>query len=138
MNEHVLGFAPRRVRVLLRIEGLAAGIAAVAAFAATGGNWVLFALLILVPDLSMLGMLVGRRIGAWAYNLAHTYSVPAALAGIGWAGAQPLLLSVALIWIAHIGFDRALGYGLKYGAFQATHLGWIGKREGRPDLADAS
>jgi hypothetical protein len=37
-------------------------------------------------------------------------------------------LSLATIWIAHIGFDRALGYGLKYGSgFTHTHLGRIGR-----------
>ena len=30
---------------------------------------------------------------------------------------------VALIWLAHIGMDRLLGYGLKYpSAFKDTHL----------------
>jgi len=33
---------------------------------------------------------------------------------------------MALIWAAHIGFDRFLGYGLKYPvAFRVTHLGSI-------------
>jgi hypothetical protein len=41
--------------------------------------------------------------------------------------AWPIAGSVALIWLAHIGFDRALGYGLKYKAgFGFTHLGRIG------------
>jgi hypothetical protein len=36
---------------------------------------------------------------------------------------RPALLAVALIWIAHIGFDRLLGYGLKYiSDFKHTHL----------------
>ena len=40
----------------------------------------------------------------------------------------PLLLSISMIWLAHIGFDRTLGYGLKYSAgFGFTHLGRIGK-----------
>jgi hypothetical protein len=37
-----------------------------------------------------------------------------------------LLLSAALIWLAHIGMDRALGYGLKYPTtFKDTHLGHV-------------
>ena len=33
-----------------------------------------------------------------------------------------------MIWCAHIGFDRALGYGLKSAAgFEFTHLGRIGR-----------
>jgi hypothetical protein len=42
--------------------------------------------------------------------------------------AQPIALTIALIWLAHAGFDRLLGYGLKYPtAFTDTHLGRIGK-----------
>lgn len=138
MTAHTLGFPPKDVRLTLRLEGLAAGIAAITAFSLTGGNWWLFAALILAPDLSMLAMMAGQKAGSRAYNLAHTYTVPALLAAVGWLTSAPWVLSVALIWIAHIGLDRALGYGLKYGSFKATHLGWIGKKEERPTLADAA
>ena len=41
-----------------------------------------------------------------------------------------LVLAVALVWCAHIGFDRALGYGLKYAAgFRETHLGRLGRAD---------
>lgn len=34
--------------------------------------------------------------------------------------------AVALIWLLHIGFDRAIGYGLKYpSSFKETHLGRV-------------
>ena len=37
------------------------------------------------------------------------------------------LIMLGLVWAAHIGVDRALGLGLKYGAgFGFTHLGRIG------------
>jgi hypothetical protein len=50
-----------------------------------------------------------------------------ALMTAGFALESPRVLSIALIWMAHIGFDRALGYGLKYSAgFGFTHLGRIG------------
>jgi hypothetical protein len=53
---------------------------------------------------------------------------PMTLMVTGLALASPLVLSIAMIWLAHIGFDRALGYGLKYSAgFGFTHLGRIGK-----------
>jgi hypothetical protein len=49
----------------------------------------------------------------------------------GFALASPLVLSIAMIWMAHIGIDRALGYGLKYSAgFTFTHLGRIGRLPG--------
>jgi hypothetical protein len=125
---HASGFPPLEVTALLRLEGLAAFAAAVTAFQLTGSNWWLFAALILVPDLAMFGFLANYRIGARIYNFAHTYAVPAVLGGIGWFSGTGWIVAVALIWIAHIGADRALGYGLRYPDLgQATHLGWVGK-----------
>ena len=118
---------PGELRAWLRAEGLVAFAVAITLYARTGGDWRLFILLFLAPDLSMLAYLRNPRFGAAGYNLAHTYVLPAALfalglLGIAWAG------PVALIWAAHIGFDRALGYGLKYRAgFGLTHLGRIGR-----------
>ncbi|WP_304219059.1 DUF4260 family protein, partial [Phenylobacterium aquaticum] len=78
----------------------------------------------LVPDLSMLGYLLGRRAGAVSYNLAHSYAGPAALGAAGIIQSQPLMTALALVWVAHVGFDRMLGYGLKYATgFKHTHLG---------------
>ena len=109
--------------VILRAEGLALLVAATWAFAALGESWWLFAALILVPDLSMLGYLRGPRLGAAAYNAAHTTLGPFALLALGYLGAMPLLTSLTLIWGAHVGLDRMMGYGLKYPwAFKATHL----------------
>ena len=109
--------------LILRAEGLAVLVAAAWAYAATGASWWLFAALILAPDLSMLGYLRGPRLGAAAYNAAHTYLAPLGLLALGQLGAVPALTTIALIWAAHIGMDRMLGYGLKYPwAFKATHL----------------
>lgn len=114
--------------LLLRLEGLAAFAAALAAYAHDSGAWTMFAVLLLAPDLAMLGYLAGPRIGAAAYNLAHLYIAPLALAAAGSAFGAPTAISLALIWIAHIGMDRALGYGLKYASgFSDTHLGRIGR-----------
>ena len=115
-----------RPRVLLRLEGAAVLALAVAGYRASGGNWWLFALLLLAPDLAALGYLAGNRVGAATYNLVHTYVLPLALLGYGLWGASPLALSLALIWLAHIGMDRTVGYGLKYAtAFKDTHLGRV-------------
>ena len=115
-------------RTLLRLEGLTlfAGMTLVYGF--WGGPWWLYAVLFLAPDLSFLAYLAGPKIGAWIYNAAHTTIIPFAMLTVGFGFAPPLVLSVALIWLAHIGIDRALGYGLKYSAgFGFTHLGRIGK-----------
>jgi len=111
------------VSLLLRAEGALVGAAAIAAYAYLGQSWWLFAALILAPDLFMLGYLRGPRTGAAVYNFAHTYLVPAALGLLGFGFNLPLVLGVAAIWAAHIGLDRAMGYGLKSGAgFKGTHL----------------
>ena len=119
------------VKTLLRLEGLTllAGMTLVYGF--WGGPWWLYAVLFFAPDLSFVAYLAGPKIGACVYNAMHTTIVPMAVltAGFGFA---PYLLWFALIWLAHIGFDRALGYGLKYSAgFGFTHLGRIGRGAGR-------
>ena len=111
------------VTSMLRLEGALAAAGAIAAFYALGYSWWLFGALILAPDLAMLGFLAGPRVGAWTYNLAHTYLAPAILAAIGYATHEPLAMALAAIWAAHIGVDRVLGYGLKLGTdFKTTHL----------------
>ncbi len=116
------------VKAVLRLEGLAVLLAALVAYQHAGFAWSTFAWFILLPDLSFLGYLAGPRLGALSYNLAHSYTGPvlclAAAIGLG----MPLALCAALIWLAHIGVDRSLGYGLKYAqGFGFTHLGRVGK-----------
>ena len=117
--------------LLQRLEGLVAFGAALAAYAWLGQSWWLFAALFLAPDLAMLGYLRSGRSGMLAYNLVHTYVAPALLALLGLA-VGPVAFGLAAIWTAHIGLDRAVGYGLKLDSFGQTHLGPIGKaRPGR-------
>lgn len=115
-------------RLLLRLEGLALFAFATAGFALTGLSWWLYALVFFTPDLSFAAYLAGPRNGAMVYNAVHTTVLPAVLAGLGLMLGQPLLLGLAAILAAHIGFDRMMGYGLKYAsAFGDTHLGRIGR-----------
>jgi uncharacterized protein DUF4260 len=128
-NAAAQGFVTGNVRLLLRLEGLAAFAAAVAFYAQAGFSWPAFVLFFLVPDLAMLAYLAGPHSGAIAYNLVHTYVLAVALTLAGFFAGAPAVAAGGLIWIAHIGFDRALGYGLKYSsAFGDTHLGRIGRR----------
>lgn len=114
--------------VLLRIEGAAEAVAALAVYAVLGESWWLFAALVLAPDLSFLAYLAGPRVGAVIYNSVHMTVGPAVLVCIGLYTGTGLLLSIAAIWMFHIGWDRALGYGLKgYEGFEYTHLGPIGR-----------
>ncbi len=115
-------------RLLLRLEGAALLLAAMAGYQVLGASWATFALLFLVPDLSFAGYLGGPRLGAITYNALHSTIGVAGLATLAYFGDVATLWPIVLIWLAHVGFDRALGYGLKYGsAFQATHLGRIGR-----------
>jgi Domain of unknown function (DUF4260) len=114
--------------LFLRSEGLVLVGLSVFLYAWIDESWLLFALLLLAPDLSIAGYAAGPRVGAISYNIAHTYLIPASLIVAGVAGGVPTVLAVGLIWFAHIGLDRLLGYGLKQPTgFRNTHLGRIGR-----------
>jgi hypothetical protein len=116
------------VRVWLRLEGAAAFIAGLALFGWLGGPWLLVLPLLLLPDVSAIGYLRGPRLGAMTYNLLHNWAVGLAVLGIGLATAVAPLAIAGAILIAHVGMDRAAGYGLKLPtSFQDTHLGRIGR-----------
>jgi hypothetical protein len=111
-------------RMWLRLEGAAVVAASLVAYQWQLGSWWIFAVAFLAPDLSMLGYLAGPAIGARAYNLVHSYVGPIFLAIYGIGIGRGDVVPWALIWFAHIGCDRLLGYGLKYeSAFNETHLG---------------
>ena len=113
---------------LERLEGLAVLAASALLYAQNGSSLWLFLALLLAPDIAMLGYLRGPKTGALAYNLAHTMAFPVALALTGTLAGSSTLTALGLIWLAHIGMDRALGYGLKLETgFQDTTLGRIGR-----------
>ena len=114
---------PATPALLLRLEGAALFIVALAVYRELGLSWWLFVLLFLMPDLSFLGYFGGTRVGAMVYNAAHTYTLPAGLWLLGFWGERGWMMGVALIWAAHIGLDRLIGFGLKYPTvFKPTHL----------------
>ncbi len=122
------GAAANGVRLLLRIEGGALLAAATAAYWTLGFNWTSFALLFFAPDLTFAAYLFGPRAGAAAYNALHSTAGALALGAAALAFRSSPLEMVALIWLAHVGFDRMLGYGLKYSSgFGDTHLGRLGR-----------
>jgi hypothetical protein len=123
------GGATGSVRTLLRLEGAALAVACMVFYSYFEGSWWMFAILLLAPDLSFLGYLAGPRAGAAAYNATHAAILPMLLGIVAMVLPSALAMHLSLIWCAHIGLDRALGYGLKYDAgFTFTHLGRIGKR----------
>lgn len=120
--------APPSTRTWLRLEGVAAFVAGLAVFGAAGGPWLLAIPLLLVPDISAIGYLGGPRLGAVTYNLVHNWAIGLAALGLGvWTGSWLVILAGAIL-VAHVGMDRAAGYGLKLPtSFHETHLGRIGK-----------
>lgn len=124
----MVGAVSGHVRSLLRVEGLCVLAVSILAYVKLGGGWGMFALLFFTPDLSFLGYVAGPKVGAVAYNVAHSFVGALTLMAAGASLSMPAALSAGIIWTAHVGFDRALGYGLKYSeGFAHTHLGLIGR-----------
>jgi Domain of unknown function (DUF4260) len=118
-----------RPSILLHIEEATLLTLTLFAYQHLHYSWLLFAILFLTPDLFMLGYLVNTRLGAATYNLAHTLTLPFALLLASYLEHWRLTTALALIWMAHIAFDRLLAYGLKYPShFKDTHLQHIPSR----------
>ena len=109
--------------ILLRLEGTAVSLAALYFYNQQGfTGWAFWALL-LWPDIAILGYLVNKQTGAVLYNLLHTYAFPILVGTLSVLFSTPIGLQISIIWIAHIGMDRIVGYGLKYmDDFKSTHL----------------
>lgn len=112
-----------KIKYILQLEGAAIFALALFIYAQFDGSWWLFAALILAPDLSMIGYALGLKVGTFCYNLVHIYILPAVLAAAGIYFDNPLLIHISIIWFAHIGMDKMVGYGLKYvTGFKDTHF----------------
>jgi hypothetical protein len=110
-------------RWLLHLEGAAILVLVIFLYRAGHFSWGLLALLFLGPDLFILGYLIDAKWGAVFYNLVHTYVGPVVLLLISFMLPAPQLTPYGLIWLAHLGLDRMLGFGLKYPTvFKDTHL----------------
>ncbi len=107
----------------MQIEGVAVLTLSIYFYGYCNYSWALFFTLLFAPDISMLGYLANNKVGAMLYNLFHTYIITVIVIFCGLLLSSPTVLAIGLIWSAHIGMDRMLGYGLKYPtAFKETHL----------------
>ena len=110
-------------RALLRLEGVVLFACGIALYVREDYSILALVILFLAPDLSFVGLAGGPRVGAVAYDAAHTYVGPILLASVSAIVEVDAGVMLGLIWLAHIGIDRALGYGLRYpDAFRETHL----------------
>jgi hypothetical protein len=113
---------------ILRVEALALFLAGVIGYLQLNGHPVWLLPLLLAPDLSMVGYLRGPGLGALTYNLVHNLAIALVLLAVGWVTAVAPLALAGAVLVAHVGMDRALGYGLKLPTdFRDTHLGRIGR-----------
>jgi hypothetical protein len=110
--------------LILRLEGAFYLILGLFLYYLSGYSWSNFLMLFFLPDISFIGYLVNPRIGAICYNIMHSSILPIMCFISGEILEQPTLLMISIIWISHIGFDRMLGFGLKFSDnFKHTHLG---------------
>ena len=107
----------------MRVEALVFLLVAFAVYYTLNYSWLWFFVLVLVPDVSLLGYLVSKRVGAISYNIGHTYTLPVALIAFGiFVVTSQVAVMFGIVWFVHIAFDRALGLGLKKEDFKTTHL----------------
>lgn len=131
MNRSENGFVTGKVRWLLRLEGLAIFFFALMAYEFMGFTWGFFVLVFFIPDVSWLAYFHSSKVGAFVYNIMHSYILPLMLFAYGFFVSSSIANQLAIVWVAHIGFDRALGFGLKYAqGFRYTHFGKLGHSKG--------
>ena len=112
----------------LKLEELGLFLLSIFLFSQLDFAWWVYPVLLLAPDLGMIGYLSGPGVGAATYNLTHHKGLAAVLYGAGILAGIPILALAGVIMLGHSSLDRVLGYGLKYpDSFQHTHLGWIGR-----------
>ncbi|MCM4172420.1 DUF4260 domain-containing protein [Arenibacter sp. TNZ] len=116
--------------LLLKVEEIGMFLLGVYLFGLLDYSWWWFIGLILVPDIGMLGYLLGNRLGAIGYNLFHHKGLAIAIYFLGIYLSLPLCQLLGIILFSHACMDRIFGYGLKYNkGFKYTHLGEIGNKD---------
>jgi Domain of unknown function (DUF4260) len=92
------------------------------------GWW--YPLMLLGPDISMIGYAAGNKIGAACYNLFHHKGIAITFFITGLLLKNEVLQLTGITLFGHSSMDRMLEYGLKLKeGFKFTHLGVIGKKE---------
>jgi hypothetical protein len=114
-------------RIFAHVNGLALFVGSIVAYGIFSGDWLAFIILLLVPDVSMIGYMLNTTIGAWLYNIVHSYALAIVAMMIGYAIGVDAVISIGLILMAHVGMDQAVGYGYKYAEeeFSDTHFNRI-------------
>lgn len=117
------------MKTILKLEELAMFLACVYTLYIFDAAWWMYPVLLLGPDISMLGYLAGNKVGAWSYNFFHHKGIASILLITGVYANIDQLFFAGVILFGHASMDRLAGYGLKYeNGFKFTHLGEIGKK----------
>ena len=112
----------------LKLEELAQFVFGIYLFSNLDFEWWWFLVLILLPDMSMIGYAFGNKIGAYSYNFFHHKGVAILVYLLGIYLGSSVVELIGIILFSHSAMDRMFGYGLKYTtSFNDTHLGKIGK-----------
>ncbi len=115
--------------IFQRLEGFTLLVVSIFVYVNLNLNIFVFILALLLVDIFMAGYLINNKVGAYIYNVGHSISIPLVIGAAGYYTGSGMTIAVSLIWFAHIGMDRAFGYGLKLeSGFKNTHLGHIGKK----------
>ena len=119
------------MNAVLKLEEVLIFALGIYLFSLLNYQWWWFLVLILTPDMGMLGYLFGPKVGALSYNLFHHRGLAVAIYLTGIYLSLPLCQLIGIILFSHASLDRIFGYGLKYDkGFRYTHLGEIGNTDG--------
>ena len=117
------------MKTTLKLEELVMFFLGIFAFNQLDSAWWWFLILILTPDIGMLGYLINTKIGAIVYNVFHYKGLAILIYLIGIYYLNDIVKLIGVILFSHASFDRIFGYGLKYfDNFKHTHLEEIGKK----------
>ena len=107
-------------RLLYAALGFVAAALAIAVVITRHDSWWPLAVFAIAPDITfLLGAGPGLQRGQLApravpfYNAAHRFWAPAALTLLALVAGSGAWVAAGLAWIAHIAFDRSLGFGLR-------------------------
>lgn len=113
---------------LLRVEEAAMFVFCIYLLNQLDSHWWTYLLLVLGPDIGMLGYLVNPKTGAVSYNIFHHKGIAVVLYAAGVYFHNEVLQIAGVILFGHSSMDRMFGYGLKYfTGFKHTHLGTLEK-----------
>ncbi len=116
------------MKALLALEETSMFLFSILIFSTLPYAWWWFLVLILAPDISMVGYLVNPKNGAIVYNFFHHKALAIFCMAVGFYLRNDAWILVGAILFGHSSLDRSMGYGLKYfSGFKHTHLGEIGK-----------